>query len=146
MHCHSSFCVLLSKLNVNSFSIIGNPDIYYSNVIEVVSEWCTFVLYGSVIDVRPYAGDWHFHCSSDIIESAVRDYKSAPAGYAIDFGITRAGQTVLIEVNDGYSLGSYGLDPVYYAKLLSARWAQLTNTIDQCQLISASLRHKAVHQ
>ncbi len=37
-------------------------------------------------------------------------------------------QSLLIEVNDGYALGSYGLFYPDYAKLLSARWAELIGT------------------
>ena len=36
----------------------------------------------------------------------------------------------LIEVNDGYSIGSYGLFPADYARLLSSRWAQMTGAKD----------------
>lgn len=50
----------------------------------------------------------------------------------MDFGVTNTGATILVEVNDGYSLGNYGLDSLLYAKLLSARWTELTNTIDEC--------------
>ncbi len=64
--------------------------------------------------------------------SAVKNYATAPAAYAMDFGVTDSGATILVEVNDGYSLGNYGLDSLLYAKLLSARWAELTNTIDEC--------------
>jgi hypothetical protein len=67
-----------------------------------------------------------------VIENAVSEYKNAPNGYAIDFGVTDDGRTLLIEVNDGYALGSYGLFYLDYAKLLSARWAQLTDTMDEC--------------
>ncbi|MFQ9453270.1 MAG: hypothetical protein ACLUUQ_00395 [[Ruminococcus] lactaris] len=34
-------------------------------------------------------------------------------------------------MNDGYSLGSYGLVPIQYAKLVSARWSQLLNRTDE---------------
>lgn len=37
-----------------------------------------------------------------------------------------------IEVNEGYSLASYGLYDIRYAKLLAARWAELTDTVDEC--------------
>ena len=67
-----------------------------------------------------------------MIENAIKEFTDAPAGYAIDFGVTADGKTVLIEVNDGYSLGSYGLMENFYAKLLSARWAELTGTEDEC--------------
>ena len=51
----------------------------------------------------------------------------------MDFGVTAQGQTVMIEVNDGYALGSYGLFYPRYAQLLSARWAELTRTRDECR-------------
>lgn len=35
-------------------------------------------------------------------------FSDAPNGYGIDFGVTDDGRTLLIEVNDGYALGSYG--------------------------------------
>ena len=46
--------------------------------------------------------------------------------------ITDDNRTLLIEVNDGYALGCYGLFYIDYAKLLSARWAELTGTEDEC--------------
>ena len=50
----------------------------------------------------------------------------------MDFCLTDDGRTLLIEVNDGCSIGCYGLEPIDYAKLLSTRWAELTNTEDEC--------------
>ena len=69
--------------------------------------------------------------NDEVIKQAVQDYKTAPAGYSLDFGVTDTGRTLLIEVNDGYALGSYGLFYIDYAKLLSARWAELTGTKDE---------------
>lgn len=62
----------------------------------------------------------------------VDSFESAPNGYAVDIGLTDKGETLLIEVNEGYALGHYGLNALDYAKLLSARWAQLTRTADEC--------------
>jgi hypothetical protein len=36
-----------------------------------------------------------------------------------------AGQTALVEVNDGFGLGSYGLEAGLYLDLVLARWAEL---------------------
>ena len=88
--------------------------------------------YGHILSVRPYKGDWRKHYDYRVIENAVKEFTSAPAGYAIDFGLTDDGRTLLIEVNDGYALGCYGLFYIDYAKLLSARWAELTGTEDEC--------------
>lgn len=109
-----------------------NQDIICSEVVEFITEWRCFVRYGQILSVRPYKGDWHKHFDANIIENAVNEFVSAPAGYAIDFGLTKDGRTLLIEVNDGYALGCYGLFYIDYAKLLSARWAELTDTQDEC--------------
>lgn len=109
-----------------------NPDVICSEPVEFVAEWRCFVRYGKILSVRSYKGDWRVHYDSSVIENAVREYVTAPAGYAIDFGVTKDGRTLLIEVNDGYALGCYGLLSIDYAKFLSARWAELTGTTDEC--------------
>lgn len=109
-----------------------NQDVYCSEIVDFVAEWRCFVRYGKILSIRPYKGDWRCHYDASVIENAVREYENAPNGYAIDFGLTKDGRTLLIEVNDGYALGCYGLYYLDYAKLLSARWAELTSTEDEC--------------
>ena len=105
-----------------------------SEPVEFVTEWRAFVRYGRVFDVRPYRGDWRYHYDSDVIDQTVRDYSTAPAGYAMDFDLTEDGRTLLVEINDGFALGCYGADPIQYAKLLSARWCELVEIHDECDL------------
>ena len=66
-----------------------------------------------------------------MIEQAISE-SNLPNGCAVDFGLTKDGRTLLIEVNDGYALGSYGLFYIDYAKLISARWAQIMGFEDEC--------------
>lgn len=103
-----------------------------SEVIDFETEWRVFVRYGKILDVRPYYGTWKNHFDTRVIENAVNAYFTAPAGYAIDFGYTAEGKTLLVEVNDGFSVGSYGLAALDYAKLLSARWCELVGIHDEC--------------
>lgn len=103
-----------------------------SEVIDFVSEYRCFVRHGEILDVRHYRGDWSKAPDRAVVERAIAAYDSAPAGYAADFGVTSDGRTLLVEVNDGYSLGPYGLWPELYAQLLSARWAQMVGTNDSC--------------
>ena len=105
-----------------------------SELVHFDAEWRAFVRYGNIWDVRPYRGDWHKHFDSKILEEAVKAFKSAPAGYAMDIGVTENGQTLLVEINDGFALGSYGADPIQYAKLLSARWCELVGIHDECDV------------
>lgn len=122
-----------------------NPSVYCSEVVSFAREWRVFVRYGKIIDVRPYQGDWHMQYDPETIDRAVAAFLSAPAGYAIDFGVTDTGRTLMIEVNDGYALGSYGLYYPLYAKLLSARWAELTGTEDACDFENEALDYKLRH-
>ena len=54
----------------------------------------------------------------------INSYTSQPNTYTIDVGITEIHQNILIEVNDGYSSGNYGLTEIQYAKFLRDGWLQ----------------------
>jgi len=110
----------------------SDTPVWVSEIVEFAAEWRVFVRYGELLDVRPYKGNWRLHFDAQVIENAVKDFATAPAGYALDFGVTKCGRTLLVEANDGYSIGHYGLYFINYAKLLSARWAQLTGQRDVC--------------
>lgn len=107
--------------------------VYYSEPLKLEAEFRCYIRYNQILDIKRYKGALNAFYDYDTICRTVKDYISAPAAYAIDFGVTDTGATVLVEVNDGYSLGNYGLDSLSYAKLLSARWAELTNTTDECK-------------
>ncbi len=107
-----------------------DTEIWCSEPVKFLAEWRCFVRYGEILGVKSYAGDWRMHFDSEIIEKAIAAYTSAPAGYAADFGVTDKGETLLIEINDGYSIGAYGLFPPDYARLLASRWAQITRSRD----------------
>ena len=105
-------------------------DVWCSEVIDVVTEWRCFVRYGKIIDVRYYKGNWDSKLDLNVVNDAISKYNNQPAAYCLDFGVDKNGKHYLIEVNDGHSLGSYGMGAISYAKFLSARWSELTNTKD----------------
>ncbi len=104
--------------------------IWCSEPVNFLAEWRCFVRYNEILDVRLYRGDWAIYLDSQVVKDAVAAYKSAPASYAIDFGLTDTGKTLLVEVNEGYAIGCYGLFSTEYAQFLSARWAEITNSPD----------------
>jgi len=93
--------------------------------VAFVSEWRYFVLRGTVVGTAHYKGDCFIHPDSATILNAVTTYSVAPAAYGLDFGVTADRRTLLVEANDGFALGCYGLDPVVYAEMLEARWCEL---------------------
>ncbi|MBG9942779.1 ATP-grasp domain-containing protein [Brevibacillus formosus] len=107
-----------------------DTNIWCSEIVDFVTEWRCFIRYGEILDVRQYKGAWDSKLDLRVIKSAVKDFIDAPAAYGLDFGIDRDGNMKLVEVNDGHSIGTYGIAPINYAKLLSARWSELTGTRD----------------
>lgn len=98
-----------------------------SEPIQMVSEFRTYVTHGKAVGCKHYWGDFRKYPDFSTIDRAIAAYTESPAGYAIDFAVTDGGETVLVEVNDGFSLGSYGLHPLLYSGLLEARWQELTS-------------------
>lgn len=107
-------------------------EIWCSDPINFISEWRCYVKYGKLIDCRRYKGDFTKSPNYDTVMRCIEDYKSQPAGFCIDFGVTSEGKTLLIEANDGYSMGSYGLHFLDYTKIISARWHELVDIPDPC--------------
>lgn len=109
--------------------------VWVCDPILIYSEYRVFVRNGDTVGVKHYKGDWGKAIDRGFVMETVREYTKAgaPAAYSLDFGVinsTRFGfsttDTFLIEVNDGFALGCYGLESVTYAKMISARWEELT--------------------
>lgn len=117
-----------------------NLEILCSEIIDIKSEWRGFIKYDDLIDIRPYTGDWHYTYDPKQIDkmmAAFLTWKERPMGCSIDFAVIEKmdgkKDTIFLELNDGYALGNYGLAHWDYAKLISARWAQIMNRFDELQ-------------
>lgn len=103
--------------------------IIVSEPVEFISEYRTFVLEGKILDSRRYMGSYRVLPNYSIIERAVQDYKHSPIAYAIDFGVTKDGRTLLIECNDAYSLGPYGFNNFDLTRMFIMRWKEIIGII-----------------
>lgn len=124
------------KVIINDMDFVGlideekDTEIYCSEFIRFRTEWRCFIRYKKILDVRRYKGDWDTKLDVKVVEKAINCFNAQPNSYALDFGVNDDNETILVEVNDGHSLGTYGLLPNHYAQFLSARWSELTNTED----------------
>lgn len=110
------------------FWLHGRPDeelIFVSSEIFIRSEYRCYIQEGKIIGVKHYLGDPLMFPDAGVITDMVIAYRSCPAAYVIDVGVDVLGRTLLIECNDGWSLGNYGLDPITYVRFLMARWREL---------------------
>ncbi len=107
----------------------GLPDetpIWWPDVVEFQGEFRGYICNGELVGFRHYKGDFRLPVDFAPVEAAIEKWDDLPRGCSMDWGIAAYGRTLLIEVNDGYSLGCYGLLPVLYANLLASRWNELT--------------------
>ena len=103
--------------------------------VKFESEFRVYVIEDEIVGIKHYHGDLRLVPSDSFIKDVIKSYKNeAPSGYAVDVGIIRKELNssisyidTVVEVNDGTSLGNYGLDPVHYAELLLTRWTEIVN-------------------
>lgn len=108
--------------------IDDNEPIYRSEIKKIAAEYRCIILDGEILDIRRYRGDWTIVPDKDIVHAAINSFKGsgeAPICYTIDFGIDDVGKTFIIEVNDGFAFGHYGIGTSAYASCLAARWKEM---------------------
>ena len=96
-----------------------------SNYIDMSSEYRCFINRGKLVGLKHYNSDFTLFPDVKFIKQAIEEYKSAPISYSLDFSVSDIGETSVIEANDGWSLGSYGLDSETYSRFLIDRWLQI---------------------
>lgn len=123
------------------FVVTGNPlldvgfenmtygydgDVYMEEVLDIISEYRVYVRRGQIKAIKHYLGDSFLSLDRATVLSCVHKSRCFnQVAYTLDFGITKDGNTVLIEANDAWSIGNYGLIPDIYFNLIADRWFQI---------------------
>jgi hypothetical protein len=120
----------ITKESSKSFlsDVHDDVPVMVSNVVNMVSEYRCYIIRGKLHGIKHYQGDIRKFPDVEMIDKMISMYKNAPDGYSLDVAVLDNGKTVLVEVQDGWALGNYGLEPDIYARLLLVRWTQLMNT------------------
>lgn len=99
--------------------------------VEWLSEWRCYVIDQEIRSIDFYSGDPERPIASEIVKQAVEELaqgEEALASFTLDFGVLSSGETALVEMNEGYSIGAYQIDSSSYADFLIARWEELLKT------------------
>ena len=116
-------------------------EILVSETLDIAAEWRVFILYDRILDVRPYGiildrsrKSYRYHYDSKVLDQMIEAFtkwEDRPMACSMDICCTKDGRTLLVEMNDAYALGCYGLSSVIYARVISARWSQLLGVEDE---------------
>ena len=109
-------------------SVPDDTDVLVSEVVNYISEYRCFVNRRALIGCKNYTGNFEVLPDFKMVYDSIKQYEEQPMSYSIDFGIDSNGNTSLIEINDGFALGAYGLNPILYCKMIRDRWNEITNT------------------
>lgn len=107
------------------FQVDPVEDVYVSEIVSFKSEWRVYVREGTIIRVCNYEGNPYLFPNVSTLNFVTEHFRG-PCCYVFDVGIV-GDETCLVEINDFYSIGNYGLFPEEYAEMLMLRWDQLVN-------------------
>ena len=95
---------------------------------KMLSEWRFYVHNKKIVDARNYSGDFlnipNYLHAYDFIKSN----KDFPCAYTIDIGSLSNDESVIIEFNDMWAIGNYGMPNDLYLNLLKDRYFEIVNT------------------
>lgn len=106
------------------YGVDSEEEIYTADIVHFISEWRVYVQSNKIVRVCNYAGNPQVFPNTTVINTMI-DSWAGPCCYALDVGIVGY-RTTLVEVNDFYAIGNYGLHPSEYAEMLTLRWTELT--------------------
>ena len=114
--------------------ITDELEIYVSEVLDIVSEYRCFVHKGKLVGIKHYDGDFTKFIDTEFVEDVISNFEDSPVSYTVDVGYYEErfenGElatygTCLIEINDFWAIGGYGLDGKTYVRMLIDRFQEI---------------------
>jgi hypothetical protein len=142
----------LHNIGMYYSNVNPNTAVYTSEPINIVSEYRCFVHKNELVGIKHYSGDFNIFPDISEIKSMIQKYRDeSPVSYTLDIGIVSntvtstylhqldetctvgrkktetSFKTILIEINDFWAIGGYGLDGKTYVRMLIDRFQEIKN-------------------
>lgn len=97
---------------------------------DVLSEWRIYIDKNKIIDSKNYSGDFTLNPDYGYINAVIESNKNLgfSSTYIIDIGILDSELNVVIEYNDAWAIGNYGVPNDLYVKMLRNRYFDIIRT------------------
>ena len=101
---------------------------------KIISEWRCYIRFNKIVDAKNYSGEYdvlpNFVLAEDYLKPSqvigeFNRLKDFPAAFTMDLGVLDDGSTVIVEYNDMWAIGNYGIDNSDYYKLLRERYFEI---------------------
>lgn len=110
---------------IRTAGIADDFEILASDPVRFDTEYRLFVHEGKILDARLYLGSYRKVLDWSVADAAIEAYEDAPVAYSLDLGLTDDGRTLVVELNDCFALGSYGMPSIPYARMVVDRWSEI---------------------
>lgn len=117
-----------SKEHLKFLDSVPDQCVYVSEHIDIISEWRCYVQNSKLIHTSNYSGDFKIAPDYRYVEKLIELYTDSPCCYTIDVCITKDGITDVVEFNDFWAIGSYGLNAEVYANMLKQRYLEIVRS------------------
>lgn len=103
-------------------------DLLISEVIDIVSEYRIYINRKRIVGMKHYFGNPLIFPNAEKIQEMVNFATKMlnNVSFTLDVGVTSDNSTIVIEPNDAFAIGNYGLDPEVYLNFCIDRWKQMT--------------------
>lgn len=117
-----------AKLFTNNY----NGQLSVQEILEFESEYRVYVHKDrGILGIKHYLGDPYITPQKEFVDevyfAAKKNLKEN--SYTLDIAIDKNNKNYLIEINDGWAIGNYGLNPKDYYSFIKTRWLQLTGVL-----------------
>ena len=92
---------------------------------RIESEWRVYIKNGEIYDSKNYSGDFKISPNYSYVKEVIKENVDFPCCYTIDIGILENGVNVVVEFNDMWAIGNYGMDNYEYLRLLKLRYFEI---------------------
>ena len=126
--------------DIDDYKMFSNNyqgDVYVQEVVNIVSEWRVYIEKSQIrgheiIGCKHYSGDDLIFPNKQFIEKVFKHLIDELPNYnsfTIDIGILDDGKNIVVEANDAWAIGNYGLDAEIYYNFIRKRFFQITNLL-----------------
>jgi hypothetical protein len=106
---------------------LSETEVWIAHPFEstLVSEWRCYIWNDSIMDCRNYSGDFKIAPSFDWAGQQLLSGNARLCCYTMDIGILKNGANVVVEYNDMWAIGNYGLENSVYFQMLRDRYFEM---------------------
>lgn len=95
---------------------------------KIAAEVRCYVHNNRIVDARGYAGDYKLWPDWHWANRKLLSLKDMPIAFTMDIGILENGTNVIIELNDMWAIGNYGMENAVYFQLLYDRYMEIVSS------------------